>query len=200
MLIKMHYFTNNIDGKSDEFEFSEVILGEKFRFVSDIGVFSKGELDIGSRLLIESFDESEVSGDVLDVGCGYGPIGLSLARLLPDSVVHMVDVNLRALGLTKKGAELNGVSNVRVYESFCYDGVDGKFGAILSNPPIRAGKKIVHQIIEQSIDYLEDNGSFWVVIGKKQGAPSAQAKMMDVYGNCELVVRKKGFWILKSRK
>ena len=110
----------------------------------------------------------------------------------------MVDVNKRALELAKKNAMNNGVENVMIYESHCYEGVDDRFAAILSNPPIRAGKKVVHAIIEEAKEYLVENGELWIVIQKKQGAPSAKEKMEQVYGNCEMVDRDKGYFILKS--
>ena len=194
----MHYYTNNVNARSDEKFFDYVLKGHKLRFTTDVGVFSKGDVDFGSRLLVETFAEPEISGNILDVGCGYGPIGLSLAKSYVNRNIHMVDVNQRALELSKKNAQDNGISNATMYESFCYDGVEGEFAAILSNPPIRAGKKVVHAIIEEAKEYLVENGELWIVIQKKQGAPSAKAKMEEVYGNCEVVDKDKGYFILKS--
>jgi 16S rRNA (guanine1207-N2)-methyltransferase len=194
-----HYFTNDGNTKSNEEEFQVEALGSKFKFITDIGVFSKGELDEASRLLIETFDSLSTSGTILDVGCGYGAIGIILASKRPDDV-HMIDVNLRAIDLAKRNAVLNNVNNVTVYESFCYDNVGQKFSHVISNPPIRAGKTIVHQIIAESIGYLEDNGTFTIVIGKQHGAASAGKKMEEVFGNVERIGRKKGFWILQSVK
>lgn len=194
----MHYYTNNVNARSDEKDFAYTLRGHKLKFTTDIGVFSKRDVDFGSRLLVESFTVPEVDGNILDVGCGYGPIGLSLAKSYPNRNVHMVDVNQRALELAKKNAMNNGVENVMIYESHCYEGVDDRFAAILSNPPIRAGKKVVHAIIEEAKGYLVENGELWIVIQKKQGAPSAKEKMEQVYGNCEMVDRDKGYFILKS--
>lgn len=194
----MHYYTNNVNARSDEKDFAYTLRGHKLKFTTDIGVFSKRDVDFGSRLLVESFTVPEVDGNILDVGCGYGPIGLSLAKSYPNRNVHMVDVNQRALELAKKNAMNNGVENVMIYESHCYEGVDDRFAAILSNPPIRAGKKVVHAIIEEAKEYLVENGELWIVIQKKQGAPSAKEKMEQVYGNCEMVDRDKGYFILKS--
>ena len=194
----MHYYTNNVNARSDEKDFAYTLRGHKLKFTTDIGVFSKRDVDFGSRLLVETFAEPEISGNILDVGCGYGPIGLSLAKSYPNRNVHMVDVNQRALELAKKNAMNNGVENVMIYESHCYEGVDDRFAAILSNPPIRAGKKVVHAIIEEAKEYLVENGELWIVIQKKQGAPSAKEKMEQVYGNCEMVDRDKGYFILKS--
>lgn len=195
-----HYFTNNEQAKSDEKEFQVEVLGQKFKFITDIGVFSKGELDFASRLLIETFDSLGLTGSLLDVGCGYGAVGIVLASRRLESEVHMIDVNLRAMDLAKRNATLNQVENVVVYESDCYEAVNQKFSHIVSNPPIRAGKKVVHQILEESIDHLEEGGTLTIVIGKQHGAASAEKKMLEVFGNVEMIERKKGFWILHSVK
>jgi len=194
-----HYFTNNEELKSDESIFEAELLGRKFKFTTDRGVFSKDGVDFGSRLLIENFQIPDVAGDLLDVGCGYGVMGLSLAHLCSKRLVHMVDVNLRALDLTSRNALANKLENVKIYESFCYDNVQERFAAIVSNPPIRAGKKVVHQILEEAPRKLAPGGQLWIVIQKKQGAESARKKMAEVFGNCELVVKKKGFQILVSK-
>ena len=196
----MHYYTNNVNARSDEKDFGYTLRGFNFKFTTDIGVFSKREVDFGSRLLVESYTAPEVDGNILDVGCGYGPIGLSLAKSYVNRNIHMVDVNQRALELSRKNAQDNKISNVTIYESFCYEGVTSEFASILSNPPIRAGKKVVHAIIEEAKEYLVENGELWIVIQKKQGAPSAKAKMEEVYGNCEVVAKDKGYFILKSIK
>lgn len=165
----MHYYTNNVNAHSDERSFDYKLRGYNFKFTTDVGVFSKKEVDFGSRLLIESFIIPEIDGNILDVGCGYGPIGLSLAKSYENRDIHMIDVNQRAIELTKKNAKNNQIHNVTVYESFCYDGVEGKFAVIVSNPPIRAGKKVVHGILEQATKHLVDKGELWIVIQKNRG-------------------------------
>lgn len=196
-----HYFTNDENAKSNEKEFQVSILERIFKFITDAGVFSKGELDDASRLLIETFVSLQRPGDVLDVGCGYGAVGIALAsKVSQNESVHMIDVNHRALELAKRNAKLNGINNTLVYESNCYEKVDKKFANIISNPPIRAGKKVVHQILEGAFDHLQDNGALTIVIGKQHGAASAQKKMLEVFGNVERLERKKGFWILQSVK
>jgi len=194
-----HYFTNNEQAKSNEKEFQVEVLGRKFRFITDIGVFSKGELDFASHLLIETFDSLDLTGSLLDVGCGYGAVGVILASRQQGDV-HMVDINLRAIDLAKRNGTLNGLENIQVYESDCYGAVNQEFSHIVSNPPIRAGKKVVHQILEEAIDYLEEEGTLTIVIGKQHGAASAEKKMLEVFGNVERLTRKKGFWILHSVK
>jgi len=195
-----HYFTNVENEKSNEKEFQVEVFDKSFKFITDIGVFSKGELDVASRLLIETFDSLNLPGDILDVGCGYGAIGIILAAGRSEVEVHMIDVNLRALDLSKRNAKKNQVDNVKIYESDCYKSVNQKFLNIISNPPIRAGKKVVHQILEEAIDYLEENGTLTIVIGKQHGAASSEKKMLEIFGNVEKVARKKGFWILQSVK
>jgi len=196
-----HYFTNDENQKSNEQEFQTGILGQKFKFITDIGVFSKGELDDASRFLIETVAPVLPKGDVLDVGCGYGAIGISLASLNPELTVHMVDINLRATNLALRNAENNGISNIQIYESDLYQQVEKKdFTTIVSNPPIRAGKKVVHDILAGAFDYLIEGGTLTIVIGKQHGAASAEKKMEEVFGNVERLDRKKGFWILQSTK
>ena len=112
----------------------------------------------------------------------------------------MVDVNERALGLAKENAANNKIENVRILQSSVYENVDGKYAVILSNPPIRAGKDIVHEILEKAVEYLVSGGELWIVIQKKQGAPSALKKLEEVFSEVEVVEKKKGYYIIKSKK
>lgn len=196
-----HYYSRTQKVESDPKYWDFTLRDFRFRFKTDNGVFSKREVDFGSQLLIETFTLPEVEGPILDVGCGYGPIGLSIAKLDQQRFVHMVDVNERALLLAKENAELNQISNVKIYESDRLQNVtEGNFAAILTNPPIRAGKKVVHEIFEQSYDHLKENGELWVVIQKKQGAPSAIEKLKELFSEVETVDKEKGYFIIKSKK
>ncbi|OUL08628.1 16S rRNA methyltransferase [Sedimentibacter sp. SX930] len=198
-----HYYTKNPETESKETSWTFPLRGREFRFISDSGVFSKRTVDFGSHLLIESFRlNEEVAGDILDVGCGYGPMGLALAHAYPTRLVEMVDVNERAMSLALRNAEANNIRNVKVYESNTYDQVpEGRqFAAIVSNPPIRAGKQVVHRILSEAHTHLLPGGTLTVVIQKKQGAPSAEQKMLDVFGNVEIIARDKGYWIIQSVK
>ncbi|MFZ1690212.1 MAG: class I SAM-dependent methyltransferase [Trichococcus flocculiformis] len=198
-----HYYTKNPETESKEASWTFPLRGREFRFISDSGVFSKKTVDFGSRLLIETFRlNEEVAGDILDVGCGYGPMGLALAHAYPARLVEMVDVNERALSLARRNAEANNIRNVKVYESNTYDQVpqERQFAAIVSNPPIRAGKQVVHCILSEAHTHLLLGGTLTVVIQKKQGAPSAQQKMLDVFGNVAVIARDKGYWIIQSVK
>ena len=199
--MSQHYYSKNPQTKSNPQEWTYTLRGEKFHFQTDSGVFSKGDIDFGSRLLIETYVDSSIDGPVLDVGCGYGPIGMAIAKAFPQKEVHMVDVNTRAIELAKKNAEKNGIQNVRIYES---DGLaaveEKKFSAILTNPPIRAGKETIFRFYEEAYDKLEKGGSLWVVIQKKQGAPSTQEKLEELFGDCQVIDKKKGYFIFEARK
>lgn len=196
-----HYYSKNPEVESNPMFWDFKLRGNSFRFKTDRGVFSKNEVDFGSRLLIEAFQVEKNDSLFLDVGCGYGPIGLSLAKSYPNATVHMVDVNQRAIDLAKENAALNQVENVKIYESDrLLQVVGNQFHAILTNPPIRAGKKVVHEIFEQSFDRLELSGELWVVIQKKQGAASAIDKLESLFGEVEVVEKKKGYFIIKAKK
>lgn len=195
-----HYYAKEQKVDSNPVFWEYTLRKHLLKFKTDNGVFSKREVDFGSRLLIETFKVPDISGDFLDVGCGYGPIGLSLAKET-NRHVHMVDVNERALSLAKENAALNYLSDISIYESNCLDEVKHhEFAAILTNPPIRAGKKIVHQIFEQSYHHLRDGGELWVVIQKKQGGPSAIERITEIFGNVDTVEKKKGYSILCAKK
>lgn len=191
------YYDENPDSIHDIHELKVKLLNQPFTFYTDSGVFSKKMIDFGSQVLLNTltFD----SGDsVLDLGCGYGPLGISLTKV-QDVKVTMVDINNRAIELALKNAEKNQV-DVNIFQSNIYENVLSTFDHIISNPPIRAGKKVVHEIIEKSIHYLNDGGDLTIVIQKKQGAPSAKEKMAHIFGNVETLKKDKGYYILRSIK
>ena len=199
--MSQHYYSKNPQTKSNPREWTDVLRGEKFRFQTDAGVFSKSEVDFGSRLLIETFEEAEIDGPMLDVGCGYGPIGMAVAKAFPQKQVHMVDVNTRAIELAKTNIEKNDISNAEIYESDGLSAVEASgFSAILTNPPIRAGKDTIFRFYEEAAEKLADGGSLWVVIQKKQGAPSTQVKLEELFGEVKVVDKKKGYFIFEARK
>ncbi len=192
-----HYYMNNSDLESKPKRI-EAVFGEyRFSFQTDIGVFSKESIDYGSKVLINAIVPNE-GKRILDVGCGYGPIGIVLGTLFPEQRIDMVDINDRAIELARKNISLNKRDNVTVFKSNMYENVVDNYSMIISNPPIRAGKHIVHAIIKNAQNHLLPNGELWIVIQKKQGAPSAKQKMLDVYGNVEVVKRDKGYFILRS--
>ena len=191
------YYAENPDAAHDIHELRVDLLGEKMTFLTDAGVFSKKMIDFGSQLLLKCLEVNQ-GETVLDVGCGYGPLGLSLAKAYGVQVT-MVDINNRALDLARQNAERNKVE-ATIFQSNIYEQVEGTFDHVISNPPIRAGKQVVHEIIEESKDFLETGGDLTIVIQKKQGAPSAKSKMEEVFGNCEILKKDKGYYILRSVK
>lgn len=195
-----HYYTNNIDLPSQETLIPFQYRDHQITFVSDVGVFSKERIDYGSRVLLESMDVSKQQVSLLDVGCGYGTLGISLKIEYPWLNVDMVDVNERAIHLAQVSIEKNKVLDTNAFYSHIYENVNKTYDIIVSNPPIRAGKKVVFEILEKAYDYLNDHGELVIVIQKKQGAPSAKKKMEEVFGNCQIVNRDKGYFILKSTK
>ena len=191
------YFAENPDAKHDIHELNVELLGQQLTFLTDAGVFSKKMIDYGSRVLLSVLD-FEAGERVLDVGCGYGPLGLTLAKA-QGVTATMVDINQRALDLAQKNAERNQIS-ADIFQSNVYEKVSGIFDHIISNPPIRAGKQVVHEVISGSYEHLTEGGDLTLVIQKKQGAPSAKSKMETVFGNCEIVKKDKGYYILRSEK
>lgn len=191
------YYAENPDSAHDIHELKVTLLGQSFTFLTDSGVFSKKMVDYGSQVLLNTLD-FEKGKTLLDLGCGYGPLGISLAKVQGVKPT-MVDVNNRAIDLAKQNAQKNGVE-ADIFQSNIYEKVNGTFDYIISNPPIRAGKQVVLTIISESINYLKVGGNLTIVIQKKQGAPSAKAKMEEVFGNVEILKRDKGYYILRSEK
>lgn len=195
-----HYYTDNSDLESKPETFIFSYKNQDIHFTVDNGVFSKSKVDYGSRVLLEAIHINEEQKTLLDVGCGYGTIGIALKKVYPFLQVDMVDVNERAISLCQKNIEQNKITDTIVYKSYIYGEVTKTFDVIVTNPPIRAGKEVVHQILKEAYQYLNDKGELWVVIQKKQGAPSAKQRMQEVFGNVETVMKDKGYYIYKSIK
>ncbi|AUX11189.1 16S rRNA methyltransferase [Latilactobacillus sakei] len=196
-----YYYSKNPEVEHAEKNWMFELRGFNFKFTTDNGVFSKNTVDYGSRALLDAVDLSETPvGPILDMGCGYGPIGMTLAKLAPERQIDMVDVNERALGLAQKNCDLNQIQNVAIFESAEYQNVTAQYAAILTNPPIRAGKAVVQNILKGAYEHLLPDGELDVVIQKKQGAPSAKQLMADTFGNVQIIHKDKGYYILQSIK
>ena len=195
------YYAANPTAKHDEHIIDYQINNIDLKFTTDAGVFSKMRVDYGSGVLIKQMAEVDFpSSNILDVGAGYGPIGLFAAKFWPEQTVDLVDVNERGLNLAAQNAELNGITNVNIYKSDVYDEVpsERKFGLIVANPPIRAGKKVVSSILAGAKDHLVEDGILLVVIQKKQGEPSARKLLKETFGNCTILIRDKGYYVLQA--
>ncbi len=194
-----HYFSEENDElQSNPKNIKVNIFDEAFVFTTDNGVFSKEYLDYATSLLLHNLSISEHVNKILDVGCGYGPIGIILNKVY-NKEVTMIDVNPRALDLTKVNVEQNKVK-ATVFKSNCLDEVSDTFDMIVTNPPIRAGKQIIYKIFEQSYGKLNDKGELWLIIQYNHGAPSAIKKLSEIYNDVKVVYKKKGFYIIKCTK
>lgn len=191
------YYEKNPTAAHDLHELRVQLLGTPMVFLTDAGVFSKKMVDYGSQVLLEAL-ELEAGQKVLDVGCGYGPLGLTLAKVCGVDAT-LIDVNERALDLARQNAQKNQVQ-ATIFQSDVYEAVSGQFDQVISNPPIRAGKSVVHAIIAGAKEHLVAGGKLTIVIQKKQGAPSAKAKMEAVFGNCTIKRKDKGYYILESEQ
>ena len=191
-----HYFTNEENLKSEIEKVIAEINGIPFYFYTDNGVFSKGELDFGTELLLKNFKYDNPNNKMLlDIGCGCGPIGIYASHL--GFTVDMSDVNKRAIHLSKMSLKEQGL-NANVFESDAYQNINSKYDYIVSNPPIRVGKEKLYEIIMGAKDHLTDNGELWIVVRKQQGAESLIRDMKKVYKSVEVITKKKGFYITKA--
>ncbi len=192
-----HYFTDNQNLKSQLRTIEYNYKDYKFLFWSDIGVFSKNKIDFGSRVLVEAILKEAKSGiSILDVGCGYGFIGITLAKVL-SSKVDLCDINLRAVHLAKMNVKENKVA-ANVFSSNIYDNINNKYDLIVSNPPIRAGKNIVIDILVGAKEFLNNEGEVWCVIRKDQGAKSIE-KILKEHYLCKIVEKTKGFFVFSLK-
>lgn len=196
----MQYFDNNENLISKKREISVLLNDTKYTFISDNGVFSKGEVDYGSIALLKILLKQNFTGNILDIGCGYGTIGLILAKNFPECNFLLSDVNIRACALARENKKSFGVKNVEIIESDIFQNIDKNFDYIVTNPPIRAGKKVIYSIFEQSYHHLNQNGSLFIVIRRSHGAESAQKFIHSVFENCELLKKDKGFYVYRATK
>lgn len=192
------YFTNDENLKS---EYRNIIYKYKdltLNFTSDLGVFSKDRVDFASKLLLETyFENGKKNINVLDVGCGYGVIGITLSKIM-NSYVEMIDVNKRAVHLSNINIKNNN-ANANAFISNIYENIDKKYDCIITNPPIRAGKSVYMNIIENAAEYLTDDGELWFVMNKDHGAKSTIEKIKNVY-DVNVLNKSKGFFVILCKK
>lgn len=192
-----HYFTNNQNLKSELRDIKFSFDAYNFVFKSDNGVFSKNKIDYASMFLVKTFLTFQHSfNSYLDIGCGYGFIGITLSKIL-NTHVDMVDVNKRAVHLTNMNIQNNKV-DCKVWESNIYENVPSNYDLIITNPPIRAGKEVLLSFLIDGLKKLNKNGELWFVISKDQGAKSIKREI-DTIANTEIVDKSKGFWVIKSK-
>ncbi len=191
-----HYFSASPESAHRPGECQTVYRGHPLTFETDAGVFSRDGLDKGTALLLASLPP--LSGNVLDLGCGWGALGISAARANPGIHVTLTDINSRAVELSIKNARRNGVA-ARVLQSDGFEALYGEmFSSILTNPPIRAGKQVIYDLFKKSADHLLPGGSLYLVIRKQQGAPSALSYLGTIYSTAQVIERGGGFFVIRA--
>jgi len=196
-----HYYDSNPQIESKIREISFEVCGVNMKLKTDNGVFSKNRVDEGSLAFLKVLLPLKLTGNILDLGCGYGTIGLTIAMSSLTARVTLADINSRALTLCERNAKELGLSQrVTCLQSDIFENIEGRYDSLVLNPPIRAGKKVTYTMYKESLEYLIDGGSLFIVIRKAQGALSAAAYIESLFGNCTLLDRSKGYYIYQAVK
>ncbi len=195
-----HYYDFDASLQSKKTQIDAFIGEKKLTFLSDIGVFSNKEIDFGSYTFIKELLKQPNVESILDVGCGYGVIGLTLAYFKKCHEIELIDINPRAVELTLQNSKNLSIKNATIYQSDGFTFVNKTFDRIVINPPIRAGKKVIYKMFEDAFKHLNQTGELWIVIKKDLGAPSAQKKLFEIFPYVECVLKHKGYWIIKAIK
>ena len=190
-----HYYSENPNVGHDERTVIFESLGEKLTCVTDAGVFCRDGLDMGTRVLLDALPQAR--GRVLDLGCGWGAVGVVLGKKYPDAQIVMTDINARATELAVRNLRANGVTNAQVTQGDGFENVEGKFDLIALNPPIRTGKQAIYAMFAACATRLNPGGELYIVIRKQQGAESAEKYLQTVFAEVERVSREKGYWVLR---
>ena len=196
-----HYFDKNPEVKSNKKDIKFNFLGAEIYFRTDNGVFSKDSVDEGTRIFLDVIVPLKLQGNVLDLGCGYGALGLTLAYFNKDLRVLCADVNARAVELCQENAKkLQLHDRVDCLISDRYENIGETFDYIVINPPIRAGKAITYSMYEGALDHLKENGSMFIVIRKAQGAASALEYLESIFSSVSVLEKHHGYWIIQAVK
>ncbi len=198
-----HYFDARPQAESRPREVFLRVRGIDLSFETDSGMFSPERIDFGSRLLIEAVAEDLLAagvktGRLLDLGCGYGPVGIALKRVFPALEPTLADVNERACALARKNAARNGVKGIEVVVSDAFERLPGPYDVVVTNPPVRAGKDVVHAFFQGAWERLVPGGRLYVVLQRKQGAPSAAEWLEARFGSCDAIEKDAGYRVLRS--
>ncbi|MBQ7995836.1 MAG: class I SAM-dependent methyltransferase [Bacilli bacterium] len=196
------YFDNAEYANEKSYTYDFSFNGKKYRLLGATGTFNKGGFDEGTRFLLETIVNLDLGKNILDIGCGVGPIGLILASADSSRHITMSDVNLRALALAKENVEFAGVSSqCEIISSDVYSSINSVYDTIVSNPPIHAGKKVTYRIYDESVEHLKEGGSLIIVIRKQQGALSVKEHLISIFNNkVEVLDRHKGYYVIKATK
>lgn len=193
-----HYFENDENLKSFKRSLKLYINEHELQFISDTGVFSNTQIDYGSYTFLKTLLKEKSIDDLLDVGCGYGVLGITLKYFKKAVNVDMVDINPKAVSLCQENINYYNMENVKCFISNGFEKINKQYDCIVINPPIRAGKAIIYKMFEDSIKYLKNDGALYIVIKKSLGAPSAISKLQSIYRKVEVLNKDKGYYIIKS--
>jgi 16S rRNA G1207 methylase RsmC len=192
-----HYYSEKQTSILRITEIEIALKGNNLKFSTGSGVFSIGKIDRGTRLLIEKCI-IEPDWEVLDLGCGYGPVGISIAKAFPSTSVLMTDINQRAIKLSRMNIKQNNIQNIKTKQSDLYDNIPEKFDTIITNPPQSAGKQVCFEIIKQAKDHLKKGGLFQLVARHNKGGKELEKKMKEVFNNVKDTAKKSGYRIYVS--
>jgi|LSQX01.2.fsa_nt_gb 16S rRNA (guanine1207-N2)-methyltransferase len=197
-----HYYNQDPQGPSDEKMIKVELAGQKFAFFTDRAVFARDRLDYGTRLLLESClrECGDWTGRVLDLGCGYGAIGIIIKKMCSRLQVTLLDINKRALGLARRNLALNQVGSLELIHADGLTGQAGHYDVIVTNPPVRTGKKTVYRLFRQAEAGLAPGGRLYLVIQKKQGAASARQELASLFNEVDIIARSAGFQVIRCCK
>ena len=196
-----HYFQDDPNLASNIKTISFEVNGITMNLLTDNGVFSKSKVDEGSLAFLKVILPLDLGNNILDLGCGYGTIGLTLAVAKKEARVTLADVNTRALNMCRRNADAYNLGQrVTILQSDIYEKIEGPYDSIVVNPPIRAGKAVTYRMYEEAKQYLIDGGSLFIVIRKAQGAESAAKYIESIFGNIKMLDRHKGYHIYQAVK
>lgn len=193
-----HYYTENPTSESRPVTARFTYREHSFSLTTDAGVFSRGELDTGTKCLLNALPE-QMTGKILDLGCGWGPVGICVKTLFPNCAVTFTDINNRALELARANAAVSGIE-ADFIQSDGFASITDVFDCIITNPPIRAGKKTIYQMFSDSAAHLVSGGTLYIVIRKQQGAPSAIQFLKTVFTQVDVIDKSGGYWVIRCRK
>lgn len=191
------YFEENDNLKNEKKLINIEFNNKKYKLYTNNGVFSKDKFDYGTRLLLENITNINLEGKILDLGCGYGVIGILLKKEYPQLIVDMTDITDRAIELSKENAK-NMNLNLNIFKSNIYENINEKYNYIITNPPIRAGKETIRKFLIEAKEHLEQKGELWFVMRKNHGVKSI-IKELEEYYKVEIIDKDKGFYIVKCK-
>ena len=190
-----HYYSQHPTSESRPADASFTYRGHDLTLKTDAGVFSRGELDAGTRILLNALPEN-ITGRVLDLGCGWGPVGICVSLTNPQTNIVFSDVNERALSLTRENAAHYQVQGEFV-QSDGFANIEGVFDCIITNPPIRTGKQVIYQMFADAAARLTESGALYIVIRKQQGAESAKKYLQTLFSDVQVIEKSGGYWIIR---